>query len=329
MPSKRLTERISKRLRVALKLRTPLVLMYHRVGNESFDPWELVVEERRFREQMMFLRAHRTPISLVEFVALLRRGKLPRTAVAVTFDDGYACNVLRAARLLFENHIPATIFITTRPVIEAREFWWDELERVILAIDDERLALELPDRQLEIFLGPRRKNDREWPPGATARTPRQSAYYEAWSALRQLGPDQQRSILDNLRSSYGISSQPRESHRPMGNSEVRDLRKFGIDVGAHSLTHTSLPSRNSDEKRSEIDGSRDACADMTGVAPRTFAYPYGDFDDETARLVEASGFDCACTTVEASVLGANLYRLPRIQVRNWSAREFAKALVSV
>jgi peptidoglycan/xylan/chitin deacetylase (PgdA/CDA1 family) len=97
-------------------------------------------------------------------------------------------------------------------------------------------------------------------------------------------------------------------------------------VGAHSLTHTSLPDRSSEAKLQEVGESRDRCAEMTGKVPRAFAYPYGDYDDESVALVEALEFDCACTTVEDSVANADAYRLPRIQVGNWGPDQLRAAL---
>jgi peptidoglycan/xylan/chitin deacetylase (PgdA/CDA1 family) len=304
--------------------------MYHRIADETFDPWGLAVPEDRFREQLDWLRAHRLPLSLGEFASLHRSGKLPRNAVAVTFDDGYACNSTRAAPCLGEYGIPATMFVTTNPVTAIREFWWDELERLLLGIEASELVIELPAGPLDIHLGSKQEDDRDWAPFADARTPRQVAYHRVWQSLRQRDPDQQQSILEDLRTRAGFSAQPRETHRPMTRSEVNGLKDHGIVVGAHSLTHTSLPERTKLEKKREIEGSRDECAALVGAPPRTFAYPYGDFDEESASLVKAAGFDCACTTVETAVgRSADAFKLPRLQVRNWSSGELADALAKI
>jgi peptidoglycan/xylan/chitin deacetylase (PgdA/CDA1 family) len=194
-------------------------------------------------------------------------------------------------------------------------------------MDCDRVAFELPDGKFDMQLGVKQPDDRNWPPFAEPRTPRQRAYHQVWQALRQLEPDQQQSILEDLRARQGIGDEARESHRPMTRAEIQGLNDQGVNVGAHSLTHTSLPERTRAEKKREIEGSRDACETLTGTAPRTFAYPYGDFDDESASLVEAAGFECACTTVETGVSRtADPFRLPRLQVRNWSSGELAHAL---
>jgi peptidoglycan/xylan/chitin deacetylase (PgdA/CDA1 family) len=305
----------------------PVILMYHRIAEESFDPWALAVSPARFGEQLVWLKRHRQVMSLPEFSDLHTKGKLPANAAAITFDDGYACNAGIAAELLNRHEAPATIFLATDAVRSGNEFWWDELERLVLEFEGEQLALELPAGPLCVSLGSKQGDDRDWPPSAPPRTGRQKAFHQVWAALRELQPDQQEAALAQIRERAGIESRARDSHRPMTAEEVRNTKIGGLDFGAHSLSHTSLPARTRSEKEREIFGSRDECAAVSGVAPLSFAYPFGDFDEETARLVEEAGFDCACTTVETGVgRNADRYAMPRLQVWNWTPDQLARAL---
>ena len=54
-----------------------------------------------------------------------------RPRIAFTFDDGYADN-LAAARVLAARGMAATYFLTAGKLESHREFWWDELERIVL-----------------------------------------------------------------------------------------------------------------------------------------------------------------------------------------------------
>ena len=49
-----------------------------------------------------------------------------------TFDDGYADNLHGAIQMLEHFDLPALFFITTGGISSGREFWWDELEQLIL-----------------------------------------------------------------------------------------------------------------------------------------------------------------------------------------------------
>ena len=74
-----------------------MILMYHRIAEDSFDPWGIAVGPRNFASQLSWLTRNRTPVSLAEFASLQRRHALPDDAVAVTFDDVCETDLLTAA----------------------------------------------------------------------------------------------------------------------------------------------------------------------------------------------------------------------------------------
>ncbi len=52
--------------------------------------------------------------------------------IAVTFDDGYANNLHAAKPLLERFTVPATVFVAVGALEDPREFWWDELDGLLL-----------------------------------------------------------------------------------------------------------------------------------------------------------------------------------------------------
>ena len=109
-----------------------LILMYHRVAEVDSDPWGLCVSPRHFSEQLEVLTEYGTPLGLSRFIQALNRGRLPPRPIVVTFDDGYIDNLSHATPLLERYEVPATIFLVSGAMGRRREFWWDELERVLL-----------------------------------------------------------------------------------------------------------------------------------------------------------------------------------------------------
>ncbi len=109
-----------------------LILMYHRVAEVDSDPWGLCVSPRHFSEQLEVLTEYGTSLGLSRFIHALNRGRLPPRPIVVTFDDGYMDNLSDAAPLLERYEVPATIFLVSGAMGRRREFWWDELERVLL-----------------------------------------------------------------------------------------------------------------------------------------------------------------------------------------------------
>lgn len=135
-----MTEITGKILGSARKLvRTPLnrllnrvdppviVLLYHRVTTLVSDPEMLAVSPENFRAQMRHLKENHHLVRFEEDWS-----KAAKPAVAITFDDGYADNALEALPILDEVGVPATFFVSTGTIGTTREFWWHELERIIL-----------------------------------------------------------------------------------------------------------------------------------------------------------------------------------------------------
>jgi peptidoglycan/xylan/chitin deacetylase (PgdA/CDA1 family) len=99
----------------------PLVLCYHAVGSW---PNPSTVSEELLSLQLETLRKRGFEgLTLRELVWRRRDGTLPRRAVAITFDDGYA-STMRARPLLDAFGFPATVFVTTSFVDTGEPLAW-------------------------------------------------------------------------------------------------------------------------------------------------------------------------------------------------------------
>lgn len=296
--------------------------MYHRIAEESFDPWGLAVNPANFGEHLRFLSASRTMLPLSEFAQRHSERRLPNDAVAVTFDDAYACTARVAAPLLEQQAVPATIFIPPDLIERGSPFWWDELENIVL--DSEGDVLELDDATFG--LGERQAGDRNWKPGDPPATPRQAAFLRLWEHLRDKSPKVVDRLMANLRAQTSVPA-PGGDKQPMAPSEARAVAGDLIEIGSHALSHPSLPSLPREEKSAEIKDSVERCEALTGQRPRTFAYPFGDFDSDCEDFVRKAGYLCACSTEHRSVTaGDRAAALPRLTVGNHDAGVLKRVL---
>lgn len=309
----------------------PVILMYHRIANADIDPWRLAVSPAVFDKQLRQLKQRRSVLPLLEFAHRSRAGCLPSNAVAITFDDGYACNATVAAPLLEKYQLPATVFVVTGYLSSNEEFWWDALERIIFHTNAECLSSSTNGEapvivRLRGELGCTSERNTNIGPSEI----RRAAYVELWSRFRAIEDGLRREVLAALHRQSGVPSMRRPTHRVMTVQEARKLLVSGlIDIGAHSVSHPPLSQTATADQRNEIVRSRDACADLSGRLPRAFAYPYGDYGDETIRLVAEAGFDVACTTAPYGVsIRSHMLRMPRIAVHNWNVSQFATAMRS-
>lgn len=308
----------------------PVILMYHRIAEPETDPWGLAVSPARFDAQLALLKTARTVLPLPEFTRRLQAGGLPPDAVAITFDDGYACNATTAAPLLRAHGLPATVFLMTSKVGDPTEFWSDALERIVTTAAVEALTVESPSGELRVELGPPDPPEtrRRWNALEPPRTRRQAAYLALWRALRDFPAEGQAEAVAALHRQSDTPQTARDSHRAVTAAEAEALARDPlIEVGAHSVTHARLSALSPEAQFHEIRASREACADLVGTPPASFAYPYGDYAPETVSLVARAGFEVACTTRGGAVAPASgPLELPRIPVGDWEAARFAAVL---
>src|SRR5216684_7962518 len=311
----------------------PLILMYHRIANEPADPWGLAVSPTHFEEQLLVLRRTRRPVPLAEFVRNLAARTLHPSAVAVTFDDGYADNLFAAKPRLAAADVPATVFLATGFLDCQREFWWDELARLFLLSDVPRtFELVVRGRAMHFDFGadPPGRDTEGWRAWSVALTRRQAAYVAVWDSLRRLEEEEREALMIEVRTKMSKQDRSRGSGRPMTGAEVGALVTDGLaTIGAHTVSHPLLTGLPTEVRRFEILASKAACETLLGGPVAAFAYPYGDVDAEVRTAVAGAGFACGCATTNGpATASSDIFALPRIQVLDWDGDAFERALRS-
>jgi glycosyltransferase involved in cell wall biosynthesis len=76
---------------------------------------------------------------------------------------------------------------------------------------------------------------------------------------------------------------------------AEDIKQLAQDfeIGAHTMTHPHLDRLDVAAARQEIIDSKVALERIIGRPLRSFCYPYGDYNEETKRLVQEAGFSRA------------------------------------
>ena len=184
---------------------------------------------------------------IVPLETLVRDRRGHGLKVALTFDDGYADNALAAAPLLAAEDASATVFVVAGAVGSARPFWWDRLAALIYDGDG-------------------------------------TAYWSAWERLRKLPADRIEQELESLEAVHGAAKVDVGS-QPVSEDELLSLARGPVEIGGHTVSHPSLPALPEASRRVEIATGRKRLESLIGRPIATFAYPYGDYDVATVRLV--------------------------------------------
>lgn len=312
-----------------------LILMYHRIIKLESDPWSICVSPRNFAQQMEVLRFGEV-VSLQQLNQTLEQGKTPHWQIAVTFDDGYTDNLYNAKPVLERYDIPATMFLTSGYMEQKRDLWWDELCRLLLEPGTlpEVLCLEINGTTHRWELGAAANYTKEqyqreskWKAmGEENPTPRHALFRTLYWLLSPLLAEARQKVMDELLAWAGSVPTLRQNHRIMNLEEVSALGNGLIEIGAHSVTHPFLSFLPPTRQREEIQDSKTHLEEIIGQKVVSFAYPHGNYSEETTALVREAGFTSACTTYPRSVRRCDRFKLPRVVVEDWDGEEFAKRL---
>ncbi len=266
--------------------RTPpsQILIYHRVLPGS-APFAIdAIPPERFRAQMEHLARSYRVLPLEEIRTRALDGSLPRRAIAVTFDDGYADNHDHALPILRALGLPATVFLATACIGTGAVPWHDRVLR----------AFETTTRR-EADL-----------PGEPAPTPlqdvaaRRAAAFRLLPRLKPLEETERLAAVDRLVETLGTAASDAEPRRLMLSwEEVRAMRRGGFAVGSHTVTHPILSRQPSERAAWEIVESKRAIEEALGEPVTLFAYPNGrpeDYSPEIVAMVGRAGYRVAVTT---------------------------------
>lgn len=295
-----------------------LILGYHSIAEPLGDAGSLSVTPQHFDEQLKVLSQIGQVVSLEQLVGGLRDGRVPKRAVVLTFDDGYA-HLLRHAKPLLERYqAPATVFVTTGFL--GREFWWDQVEQMLLAssVLPGQLSLQIRDGTYEWMSGdPNRRRAPE---------PRTQLVQSINRLLLALPAVERDRALAELWAWSGMMPGELTSRRTLTEEELTELATGDlIDIGAHTVTHPVLASLPPAEQRAEIQESKVHLERILGRPVTSFSYPNGSMTQETRTIVQECGFGCACASHNDIVWErSDHFCLPRFWVRDWNDSAFSQ-----
>lgn len=299
-----------------------IILGYHRVADTDWDPGGLVVRPDRFREHLRIVRRFGTVVPLGSIVQFLRGGRLPRRAVALSFDDGYRDNLSVLLPLLEEDHLPATVFVTTGGSGEF--FWWDELAAILHPSNELPPRLELVDLEDPVHAGGRSAGlDVGTAPGERKRLQAELA-----RRISRLEPALRARVMEALRAWAGPVCEPDEGARSLARQDIERLaRSPGIEVGAHSVTHARIGELEEVDTRREVEESFESLRAVAGPTVTGFSYPHGSTSEMARRTLARAGAEYACASHAALVeRRTDPMILPRLWPRDFAGPRFFRWL---
>ncbi len=109
--------------------------------------------------------------------------------------------------------------------------------------------------------------------------------------------------------------------RWMNWDQVREMRRRGFTIGAHTSTHVDLGTADAEVAAPELEASRVQLESELGETIDLFAYPFGGAENMSSanrERVRKAGYRC-CLSCHGGLVepGADVFDLPRVPISPW------------
>lgn len=272
------------------------ILIYHRVLNEPdfMRPGELDV--KKFTWQMELLSKYFNVLPLDIALNKLQSNTLPSRAVAITFDDGYADNLLNAVPILKTYNLPATFFIATG-FLDGGLMWNDSIIESIRQIPEKKLDLS---------------SIKEGVHDLSSRENRVKVAGYLIDKLKHLEFSQR----DKYTKYVSKLAPELPDNLMLTTTQLKILHGNNMEIGGHTVSHPILAKIDDRAAKEEIVENKKKLRDILGIEPRFFAYPNGkagkDYLPRHVEMIKELNYQAALSTQwGVSRKNSDIWQLPR------------------
>lgn len=213
-------------------------------------------------------------VSLEDIYKNINQGGPPlEKAIAFTLDDGFIDQAKIAAPIFIKYKCPATIFLITGFVDVGRPPWDAFVKYVFYKTDKKQIKLKLNSETLIYNLNSPEK--------------RYSSMNDFRSRCKKLSEVELKKVIDSLvhEADLGNISSPVPGIQALSWDDARELEKYNITFGPHTIDHAILSKCTNDQARKEIQGSWNILTQKLEQPCPIFAYPTGRKEDFTVREI--------------------------------------------
>lgn len=282
-----------------------LILCYHGISFEDEHLWApgLYLSQETFRSRMQLLKENGYRVlPLGEALLRLQEGTLPPDSVAITIDDGEYNFYALAYPILRSFGFPATVYLAT---------YYCRNQIPVFDVTASYLIWKGKGRLLDT---------REWVPGGGKVELSQDTVREVYRQLRLAVQQQGLSAQEKDRMAANLAQQVGYDYAHLNRTrmfhlmtaeETAEIARNNISVELH--THRHRTPRDRELFLREIRENDAEISQITGIRPRHFCYPSGDYTTEYFPWLKECGVQSA-TTCETGIASRqdDPFRLPRL-----------------
>ena len=243
-------------------------------------------------------------VSLETLIEVLQERRKEKRLAVLTFDDGYVDVYHHVHPIAEKYQVPYCVYVTTCFPDRTAQFWWYQLEDLLLA--NSVVTANLNGEKTTWKTDSQEEKSR--------------AYAEIASVLVRSMPRQAESLMNESyrnvemqRNPYGEEGLSWEQLRELSTSPL-------VTIGGHKSSHVGLGYLSAEDGRNQIMENKQRLEAECNVSLRHFCYPFGTSSVAGQRecdLVRECGYVSATTTNNGNVFPEHrnhLLCLPRISV---------------
>lgn len=295
-----------------------LALLYHRVltlaeQETTFSQNGIIVSDITFNRHLVFLKKHFNIIDAAEFSRIIEEGKIfSDSSCLITFDDGWKDNYTNAFPLLKNQEIPSLIFLSVNYIENDDLFWQETLNIYLKVFLSETDSSILEEKNLIEFIERYELND-------IIDSSDENRKIQILNFINNWKFKPEKKRIEFLKSFNNILdidiTQQNKCDYFMNWDDIGNMESGNITFGSHGMNHKIVTQLSNEQLNEELSESKIELGKKLSKNVDTFSYPNGNYDQETAKLVENLGYQFAFTTEYGFVdKNCNLMTIPRINI---------------
>jgi peptidoglycan/xylan/chitin deacetylase (PgdA/CDA1 family) len=272
------------------------ILRYHSVSdyrdqNFRYLTPSVAVSPAVFESHIAFLSTNYQIISLDDVCAWISGAiSFTRPAVAITFDDGYRDNYRYAYPILKKYGATATFYVVTDAIGNAYPLWTSALRDLVYRTGQRHVTLySIASQRIDLSDKAAKKQTIQTI-GRIMRCADKKTRDVIVREMRDKLISEKDGFLDEVMMSW---------------DELREMKRGGMCIGSHTMSHPLLPAISQQEAAIEIAGSKAKIEQELDAPAVHFSYPNpGEgvhVNEPVKTLVRHAGYLTARTSSKGSV----------------------------
>ncbi|MFT4582903.1 MAG: peptidoglycan/xylan/chitin deacetylase (PgdA/CDA1 family) [Gammaproteobacteria bacterium] len=266
------------------------ILCYHGSALDDENEFRpgLFMTRNTFERRMAYLEQAEYPVlELSDALHRHREGRLPKSAVVITIDDGWYGTYKNQLPILMKYGFPATLYIASYYLDNQTPVFNVAVSYILWKSG----TTSLPASAIDDLLGEPRHRDE------TLDVEEISSRINRFADSLD-GAHARQALLRKFGTLVGYDSKLFEEHRLisfMNASEARHAASNGIDIQLHSHRHR-FPDIDFELARTEIADNRRSLDGLGSSALQHFCYPSGIYSDKSIAYLRELEIESATTT---------------------------------